>query len=99
MKAKTQSVVLLLTFLTFFLSVSTIYANEHNKKHYRYISFQIENGKYDAAIEYFENYLGKYLRDLESLYDMAVKYSPKQNIDRSIIYVKQAVQENLFPDK
>jgi len=86
---------LLLICLTLFCFIPATCAQEQYKKQNRDAISQIVDGKYDAAIEHFEDYLGKHPKDLESLYGLAVAYAQKGNIDKALGYVRQAVDEGL----
>lgn len=90
-----KSCVLLLTGLVLFLSEPGVYAVEQYKLLARDAISQIVDGKYDAAIKHFEDYLSKHPKDLESLYGLVVAYTQKHQIDKAIEYVEQAVDEGL----
>ncbi len=95
MNRSLESRILLLICLTLFLFVPATCAQEQYKKLGRDAISQIVDGKYDAAIEHFEDYLGKHPKDLESMYGLAVAYAQKQDIDKAIVYVEQALDEGL----
>lgn len=86
---------LLLISLTLFLFVTVTHSAEQYKKFGKDAISQIVDGKYDAAIEHFEDYLGKHPKDLESMYGLAVAYAQKQDTDKAIVYVEQALDEGL----
>ncbi|MCH8119743.1 MAG: alkaline phosphatase D family protein [Planctomycetes bacterium] len=86
---------LLLIFLTLFLFVTVTHSAEQYKKLNRDAISQIVDGKYDTAIEHFEDYLGKHPKDLESMYGLAVAYAQKQDTAKAIVYVEQALDEGL----
>jgi len=90
-----QSWLSLLICLTLFLFVPATCGQEQYKKQNRDAISQIVDGKYDAAIKHFEDYLGKHPKDLESLYGLAVAYAQKQDTDKAIVYVEQAVDGGL----
>jgi len=92
---RTEFRVLLLICLTLFLFVPATCAQEQYKKQNRDAISQIVDGKYDAAIEHFEDYLSKHPKDLESMYGLAVAYAQKQDTDKAIVYVMQALDEGL----
>jgi alkaline phosphatase D len=83
-----------LVILFFFVSVTS--AQEQYKKLSRDAISQIVDGKYDAAIKHFEDYLIKHPRDLESMYGLAVAYSQTNNITTAMAYVETALNEG-FP--
>ena len=91
----TEFRVLLLICLTLFLFVPATCAQEQYKKQNRDAISQIVDGKYDAAIKHFEDYLSKHPKDLESLYGLAVAYAQKGNIEKALGYVRQAVNIGL----
>lgn len=86
---------LLLICLTLFCAVPARSAAEQYKKLNRDAISQIVDGKYDTAIEHFEDYLGKHPKDLESMYGLAVAYAQKQDTAKAIVYVEQALDEGL----
>ena len=86
---------LLLICLTLFCAVPATCAAEQYKKLNRDAISQIVDGKYDTAIEHFEDYLGKHPNDLESMYGLAVAYAQKQDTAKAIVYVEQALDEGL----
>ena len=45
------------------------------------------------AIEHFEGYLNDHPKDLESMYGLAVAYAQKQEIEKAVTYVQNAVDE------
>ncbi|MHC4203836.1 MAG: alkaline phosphatase D family protein [Planctomycetota bacterium] len=81
--------------LIVFLSGHYIHAVEQYKKQGRDAVSDIVDGKYDAAIEHFKDYLNQHPKDLESMYGMAVAYAQKQEIDKAVSYVQKAVEEGL----
>jgi alkaline phosphatase D len=81
--------------LTIFLSGPDIHAAEQYKKLARDAVSDIVDGKYDAAIEHFEDYLSEHPKDLESMYGLAVAYAQKQEIDKAVAYVQKAVDAGL----
>ena len=81
--------------LTGFISGPDIYAAEQYKLIARDAVSDIVDGKYDAAIEQFEDYLNEHPKDLESIYGMVVAYAQKQEIDKAVAYVQKAVDEGL----
>jgi len=85
----------MLACLTLFLSGSTNNAAPQYESFTRDRIAQIVDGKCDAAIEHFEDYLDKYPKDLESLYGLAVAFAQKQDVDKAIAYIKQAVDAGL----
>jgi len=95
MNRSLESRILLLICLTLFLFVPATCAQEQYKKLGRDAISQIVDGKYDAAIEHFEDYLGKHPKDLESMYGLAVAYAQKQDTNKAIVYVEQALDEGL----
>ena len=95
MNRSLESRILLLICLTLFLFVPATCAQEQYKKQNRDAISQIVDGKYDAAIKHFEDYLSKHPKDLESLYGLAVAYAQKQDTDKAIVYVEQAVDGGL----
>ena len=82
-----ESRVLLLICLTLFLFVPATCAQEQYKKQNRDAISQIVDGKYDAAIEHFEDYLGKHPKDLETMYGLTVAYTQKKNLTTAMAYV------------
>ena len=95
MNQSLESRILLLICLTLFLFVPATCAAEQYKKFGKDAISQIVDGKYDAAIEHFEDYLGKHPKDLESMYGLAVAYAQKQDTAKAIVYVMQALDEGL----
>jgi alkaline phosphatase D len=95
MSRSKESCMLILAALTLFSCSIAANAQEQYKKQGRDAIAQIVDGKYDAAIEHFEGYLGKTPGDLESLYGLAVAYAQKQEIGRAVTYVRQAVDGGL----
>jgi len=85
----------LLIGLTLFLPDPVVHAQEQYKTLARDAISKIVDGRYDAAIEHFEDYLSKHPKDLESIYGLAVAYAQKQDIDKAIAYVEMAVDEGL----
>ena len=90
-----NSHLLLLICLTSFLFVPATFAEEQYKTLARDAISQIVEGKYDAAIEHFEDYLSKHPKDLESMYGLAVAYTPKKNLTTAMTYVNKALDEGL----
>jgi len=90
-----ESQLLLLICLTMFFFVNATCAQEQYKQQNRDAISQIVDGRYDAAIKHFEDYLGKHPKDLESMYGLAVAYARKGNIEKALGYVKQAVNIGL----
>ena len=86
---------LLLICLTLFLFASVVHSAEQYKKFGKVALSKIVDGKYDATIKNLEEYLREHPKDLESMYGLAVAYTQKQDIDKAIVYVKQAVGEGL----
>jgi alkaline phosphatase D len=78
-----------------FLSGSDIHAVEQYKLLARDAVSDINDGKYDAAIEHFKSYLSEHPNDLESMYGLTVAYAQKQEIDKAVTYVNKAVDEGL----
>jgi len=95
MNQSLKSRILPLICLTLFLFVPATCAQEQYKKQNRDAISQIVDGKYDAAIEHFEDYLNKHPKDLESLYGLAVAYTQKKNITIAMTYVDKALDEGL----
>jgi alkaline phosphatase D len=87
--------VLLFAILSLLLFSPAINAVEQYKLQARDAMSDIVDGKYDAAIEHFEDYLSEHPKDLESIYGLAVVYAQKQEIDKAIQYVQKAVDEGL----
>jgi len=81
--------------LTLFLSGSANNAAPQYESFTRDRIAQIVDGKCDAAIEHFEDYLDQHPKDLESLYGLAVAFAQKQDVDKAIAYAKQAVDAGL----
>jgi len=90
-----KSHALLLTGLVLFLSDPAAHAGEQYKLLGRDAVSQIVDGKYDAAIRHYEDYLGKHPSDLESLFGLAVACAQKRQIDKATEYAEQAVDEGL----
>ncbi len=90
-----ESGVLLFVCLTLFLSTTSISAIQQYKKQNRDAISQIVDGKYDAAIKHFEDYLDEQPNDLESLYGLAVAYAHKNDINEAVAYVNQAIDAGL----
>ncbi len=65
------------------------------KAYHRNAISQIVDGEYDSAVKRFEYYLEGHPNDLESLYGLAVAYTQKQDTNKAIKYVKQAVDAGL----
>jgi alkaline phosphatase D len=78
-----------------FCFVPATCAQEQYKKQNRDAISQIVDGKYDAAIEHFEDYLSKHPKDLESMYGLAVAYTQKKNLTTAMAYVNKALDEGL----
>jgi len=93
MNRSKESCVSILAAMTPFFGVPATYGQEQYKKQGRDPIAQIVDGRYDAAIKHFEGYLSKHPKDLESMYGLAVAHAQKQDIDRAIAYVEQAVVE------
>ncbi|MFQ6036477.1 MAG: alkaline phosphatase D family protein [Sedimentisphaerales bacterium] len=72
-----------------------IYAAPQYKKFTRDTISQIVDGKYDAAIKHFEDYLDEQPNDLESLYGLTVAYAQKQDINKAIAYANKAIDAGL----
>ena len=87
--------VLIFIILTVIFPSPAIHAAEQYKKQGRDAVSDIVDGRYDAAIEHYVDYLGKHPKDLESMYGMAVAYAQKQEIDKAITNVKKATDEGL----
>jgi alkaline phosphatase D len=81
--------------LVVFLSGRNIHAVEQYKKQGRDAVSDIVDGKYDAAVKHFKDYLNKHPKDLESMYGLAMAYAQKQEIDKAVSYVENAVEEGL----
>lgn len=81
--------------LTVFLAGPDIHAAEQYKLLARDAVSDIVDGKYDAAIKHFEGYLNEHPMDLESMYGLAVVYAQKGEIDKTVSYVQQAVEQGL----
>ena len=90
-----KSSILLFVILTLIVSGAAIHAAVQYKNLARDAVSDIVDGRYDAAIEHFQDYLNKYPKDLESMYGMAVAYAQKQEIDKAITNVKKATDEGL----
>jgi len=86
---------LIFVILTLIISGPAIHAAEQYKKQGRDAVSDIVDGKYNAAIEHYDDYLSEHPKDLESMYGMAVAYAQKQEIDKAIRYVQKAVNEGL----
>jgi alkaline phosphatase D len=86
---------LIFVILTLIISGPAIYAAEQYKKQGRDAVSDIVDGKYDTAIEHYDDYLREHPKDLESMYGLAVAYAQKQEIDKAITYVQKAVDEGL----
>jgi len=86
---------LIFIILTLIISGPAILAAEQYKKQGRDAVSDIVDGKYDAAIEHYEDYLSEHPKDLESIYGLAVAFAQKQEIDKAVKYVQQAVDEGL----
>ena len=84
---------LIFVILTLIISGPAIHAAEQYKKQGRDAVSDIVDGKYNAAIEHYEDYLSEHPKDLESMYGMAVAYAQKQEIDKAVKYIQQAVDE------
>jgi alkaline phosphatase D len=80
---------------TLILLCLAINAAEQYKIQARDAVSDIVEGRLDAAIEHFEDYLGKHPKDLESMYGLAVAYAQKQEINKALTYVQKAVDEGL----
>ena len=85
----------LLSLLMLFFHVTATFAQEQYKLISRDAISQIVDGRHDAAIKHFEDYLSKHPKDLESMYGLAVAYSQKDNITTAIAYVEKAIEEGL----
>jgi len=81
--------------LTLIIFGRGIHAAEQYKKQGRNAVSDIVDGKYNAAIEHYDDYLSEHPKDLESMYGLAVAYAQKQEIDKAVTYVQQAVEEGL----
>ncbi len=92
---RTEFRVLLLICLTLFLFVPATCAQEQYKKQNRDAISQIVDGKYDAAIEHFEDYLSKHPKDLESMYGLAAAHTQKKNLTTAMAYINKALDEGL----
>jgi len=90
-----KSLLLLCVILTLILLCLAIQAAEQYKLLARDAVSDIVDGRHDAAIEYFEDYLDEHPEDLESMYGLAVVYAQKQEIDKALKYVQKAVDEGL----
>jgi hypothetical protein len=90
-----KSSILLFVILTLILSGAAIHAAVQYKNLARDAVSDIVDGRYDAAIEHFKDYLNKHPNDLESMYGMAVAYTQKQEIDKAVKYIQNAVDEGL----
>ncbi|MFC1637024.1 alkaline phosphatase D family protein, partial [Planctomycetota bacterium] len=86
-----KSCALLFVGLVLFLPDPAGHAAEQYKKFGNKGISLIVDGKYDAAIKHFEDVLGKYPGDLESLYGLAMAYTQKRDLDDAMKYVKKAV--------
>ena len=86
---------LIFVILTLIISGQAILAVEQYKKQGRDAISDIVDGKYDAAVEHFKDYLSEHPKDLESMYGLAIAYAQKQEIDKAITYVQKAVDEGL----
>jgi tetratricopeptide (TPR) repeat protein len=85
----------LICLLILFFFVPATCAQEQYKLISRDAISQIVDGRYDAAIKHFEDYLSKHPKDLESMYGLAVAYSQKNNITTALAYVNKALNEGL----
>ncbi len=81
--------------LVLFLSDPSAYAVEQYKLLARDAVSQIVDGKVEAAIDHFQDYLRKHPGDLESLYGLAIAYTQKQDLNKTMSYVKKAVDGGL----
>ena len=90
---------LIFAILTLIISGPVTHAAEQYKKLGRDAVSDIVDGKHDAAIEHYEDYLSEHPKDLESIYGLAVAYSQKNEIDKAVKYVQQAVDEGLPFDR
>jgi len=95
MNLKLKSCLLSLTSVVLFSFDPTVYAAEQYKQLTRNVISRIVDGQHEAAIEHFEDYLGEHSGDLESLYGLAVAYTQKQDLDKAMVYVKEAVDGGL----
>jgi alkaline phosphatase D len=87
--------ILIFAILTLFLPGPDIHATEQYKLIARDAVSDIVDGKYDTAIEHFEDYLNEHPKDLESMYGLAVIYAQKRDINRAVSYVQKAVDGGL----
>lgn len=81
--------------LMLFFYVTATFAQEQYKLISRDAISQIVDGRHDAAIKDFEDYLSKHPKDLESMYGLAVTYAQKNNITTAIAYMEKAIEEGL----
>lgn len=65
------------------------------KKQNRDAISSIVDGKHDAAIKHFDEYLAEHPGDLESLYGLAVAYTQKGDLGKAMGYAKRAVDAGL----
>ena len=87
--------VLLLAFVASLSLASSSHALEQYKKHNRDAISLIVDGKVDTAIKRMASYLEEHPDDLEALYALAVAYSQKQDIDKALDHVKQALEAGI----
>jgi len=77
------------------LSGPDVLAAEQYKRVARDAISDIVDGKNDAAIKHFVDYLGEHPKDLESMYGMAIACARKGEINKAVTYVQKAVDEGL----
>jgi len=90
-----KSLLLLCVILALILFCLAIQAAEQYKLLARDAVSDIVDGRLDAAIEHFVDYLSEHPKDLESMYGLAVAYAQKREIDKALTYVQKAVDEGL----
>jgi alkaline phosphatase D len=95
MKHGKQLFVLAFVCVALFLTVLVIRAAGSYKQQNRGAIAKIVDGDHNSAIKHFEKYLDDHPGDLESLYGLAVAYTRKNEKDKAIAYVKQAVEAGL----
>jgi len=87
--------VLLLAFVTSLSLAPSSHALEQYKKHNRDAISLIVDGKVDTAIKRMASYLEEHPDDLEALYALAVAYNQKQDIDKALDHVNQALEAGI----
>lgn len=89
-------------FFVVFLSFTTYVDAVRSKKRpaqYKKISreeiAEIAEGKSSETIKYYHDYLAEYPNDLEALYGLAIAYAQEKDIEKSLGYMKQAIEAGL----